>query len=615
MGREWIDRPSGSAIEGLSANAAGFSGGVNLAEDLNGFWGAEDRISALSQKARNVFYGVFVVGAAGVPSLAGGANGALEALSKLRVAELVSRSYGKPPVVRQVEEVNLPPPNLRIESCFSFSGQTPLVPWPTRTPTPAEILGRQSALEVWDKRSALERKVQPELVDKVEKASEQENLAIVAVMDKKANLVSAQTIRNNDERRNFAIGRLKQTADSSQKGLLEFLKQEKESNQANFDFESLWIINGVQIEGPKEVIQGLIELLSQRPEVWRIELVPEPVPLQETSPTSWAPNDWEILKTGTNEVQNQGITGQGVKVGVMENKIKRDAPIVGESIQECIDLRDTGACLATDELADHGVAVVSEIIKYAPGVDIYVGILGMNHVYKVAQALVDRGVRVINNSWGYTGMPDPCDWDLLDILKAAGVITVFGAGNSGPGLDTIGYPACDPDCLAVGATKEDDSVANISSRGGTRFPDKPNLVAPGENIRVIMSSGEIVFGTGTSAAAPGVVAEIALLFQVKPDASPEEITEAILATAKDLGAPGFDTTYGHGRIEVKKAVDRLLAATRTPTPTPTLTSTPTETPSPTPTLTLTPTRTPTPTKTPPGQTWVVFLPMVVRNSP
>jgi serine protease len=63
--------------------------------------------------------------------------------------------------------------------------------------------------------------------------------------------------------------------------------------------------------------------------------------------------------------------------------------------------------------------------------------------------------------------------------------------------------------------------------------------------------------SGTSMATPHVAGAVALLRALVPHASKFEIIEALRVTAVDLGAPGFDTTYGHGRIDVYEAALHL----------------------------------------------------------
>lgn len=65
------------------------------------------------------------------------------------------------------------------------------------------------------------------------------------------------------------------------------------------------------------------------------------------------------------------------------------------------------------------------------------------------------------------------------------------------------------------------------------------------------------FNSGTSMASPHVAGAAALLWSVAPNATAAEIAQTLAATAADLGAPGRDSVFGAGLINVLAAVKRL----------------------------------------------------------
>ena len=63
---------------------------------------------------------------------------------------------------------------------------------------------------------------------------------------------------------------------------------------------------------------------------------------------------------------------------------------------------------------------------------------------------------------------------------------------------------------------------------------------------------------GTSMACPHVSGAVALIWSLAPDASPARVRDALIGTAVDLGAPGFDEMYGFGMINAYAAGVRLV---------------------------------------------------------
>jgi subtilisin family serine protease len=69
-----------------------------------------------------------------------------------------------------------------------------------------------------------------------------------------------------------------------------------------------------------------------------------------------------------------------------------------------------------------------------------------------------------------------------------------------------------------------------------------------------------VAGPGTSFAAPEVAGIVAGLKQVKPDATPEKLIDAVEGTAKNMGAQFSVIDQGKGFIQAEKAAEQLKKA-------------------------------------------------------
>ncbi|MBK8877879.1 MAG: S8 family serine peptidase [Haliscomenobacter sp.] len=184
---------------------------------------------------------------------------------------------------------------------------------------------------------------------------------------------------------------------------------------------------------------------------------------------------------------------------------------------------------------------------------------------------------VINNSWYCPSIEgcNPSNIPLLEKavqnLRAAGVFVTVSAGNSGPNCETINdTPASFPASFDVGATQGNDTIARFSSRGPVFYNGalflKPDVVAPGVNVRSTAPGGGYANFSGTSMAGPHVAGAVALMISANPRLRGEVLKlENLLKTtatplySKDTcgGIRGDslpNPVYGYGRIDALAAV-------------------------------------------------------------
>ena len=171
---------------------------------------------------------------------------------------------------------------------------------------------------------------------------------------------------------------------------------------------------------------------------------------------------------------------------------------------------------------------------------------------------VDQGAQVINLSLG----GGHSEVIAVAVQKAldAGVLVIAAAGNSG--REGLGHPAALPGVIAVTAVGPDDQLAPYSSFGAGVA-----LSAPGGDKR--QTDGGILQDTvegdghafkefqGTSMATPHVAGAAAVLLS----ANGGDVAGArrlLLDAALDLGEPGPDPKYGHGRLDLKASLSAFL---------------------------------------------------------
>ncbi|MEB3223312.1 MAG: S8 family serine peptidase [Candidatus Sericytochromatia bacterium] len=169
---------------------------------------------------------------------------------------------------------------------------------------------------------------------------------------------------------------------------------------------------------------------------------------------------------------------------------------------------------------------------------------------------VDHGAKVINMSLGDEGS-SPLLRDAVRYAQARDVLVVAASGNLDPDrhatANTMNYPAALPGVMAVGATDIQDQLADFSFWGTWL-----SITAPGVDIHsAVPGEGDApgyLTESGTSMAAPFVAGVAGLLRAKHPTWTATQVRERLEATAKDLGAPGYDPKFGHGRVDAARAV-------------------------------------------------------------
>ena len=190
-----------------------------------------------------------------------------------------------------------------------------------------------------------------------------------------------------------------------------------------------------------------------------------------------------------------------------------------------------------------------------------------------------NGAKVLNMSFefdiGLTASRIPEVISAVRYAHKRGAVLVAASGNGQE--SKIAYPARAHDVIAVGATTERGCLADYSNTGngldivapggGTDalIIDDPHCDAsrPGRDIYQYTFTGTNPrrFGLpsgyeGTSMAVPHVVGTAALVIaegQLGPNPSPEAVEQKLESSARDLGAKGFDATYGAGLLDAAAA--------------------------------------------------------------
>ena len=348
-------------------------------------------------------------------------------------------------------------------------------------------------------------------------------------------------------------------------------------------FEPLWIFNGLIVRADETTIREL----AARPDVAAVdENARLAAPAAEPGGAAPEPN---IGLTGAPALWAQGITGEGVVVASLDTGVDVTHPDLASrwrgGANSWFDPSGEHPTTPVD-VSGHGTSTMGVIvggdaggtaIGMAPGAKWIAakifndyGVATAAGIHQAFQWVLDPDLdpatadapSVLNDSW-LLGAPG-CDLSFeldLENLRAAGILPVFAAGNSGPGASTSVSPANNPAAFAVGAIDNDGEIAPSSSRGpsacGEPSTTFPELTAPGVGITSSDLFGGWRTQSGTSLAAPHVVGALALLAEAYPGLSVNRQTAALEGGAVDLGEPGADADFGWGRLDVPGSYDWL----------------------------------------------------------
>lgn len=325
--------------------------------------------------------------------------------------------------------------------------------------------------------------------------------------------------------------------------------------------------------------------------------------------------EWAFQLTQIAELQDEeGLTGAGVTVGIVDSGIDADHPALEKaSVVAWVDY--VGDRPEPYDDSGHGTHIAGILASrpssgqwfsggsvrgIAPDVDLVVAKAcgpeecDPGSVEDGIDFTVRNGADVVVLSLGgQQALADLGDAPIRAVNRATdrGVYVVAAAGNAGTDHGDVESPSSARFAIAVGAIDEDRRVPDFSSRGSNSKNQgldgglaggvaaredphkKPELVAPGVGILSTYLDGGYARADGTSQAAPFVAGTIALLLEDQPQwkrsgsqggssGSVESMKEVLTQSAQPV--PGQDTPHdnasGYGRVQAVDALKRLAAA-------------------------------------------------------
>ncbi len=323
------------------------------------------------------------------------------------------------------------------------------------------------------------------------------------------------------------------------------------------------------------ITPGTIKWINSLPGVIMVHANLQARALQVASdPSTWWPTSESRKVLEAEQAFIEGFTAENVKVGITDT----GADVMHEQLRGT-EFTSTISWPFRETLDEngHGSHVASTIGGKPVNTPVQIGVEGVSRARMVAVKCLGRGIgigfnseiinamttsykkgcQIISMSLGSDTVQGSIEEDPLcrqvKTLTEKGVILVIAAGNSGPDKDTIGSPGASPDALTVAAIDKEGNAADFSSRGGTRFPGKPDVCAPG----VLIYSGTSHFSpmaieqphagygyiaiSGTSMATPHVAGLVALLKQKYPN-----LTTAMIKDVMSRRGHSHDPALGFG---------------------------------------------------------------------
>ena len=325
---------------------------------------------------------------------------------------------------------------------------------------------------------------------------------------------------------------------------------------------------------------------------------------------------WYVDDMGVRDAWKQGITGEGVKVAVIDSQVVSDYPgfadanisykaVLENGLASCTAQTDQGVATlkASDSslkagergiYATHGTEMVArivgngagydgspgiigvapgaEITAYADGVDSGLGGSAMDkkckdddgevvaYPYLTFSEVIRHDYRIINMSFGSTIDGGPDDVAAYVSALRKGIILVSGRDNdTDPGTnDFVGMPLNNsyfPGEITVNSINPDGSLSSTSDV----MDGNVAILSPGTNMPVYPwgdSKDAEVGDGGTSSATAILSGYLALVLQKWPKATGNQVLQSLIRNTKgnESGEPRLDPEHkrGFGEVDVAK---------------------------------------------------------------
>jgi hypothetical protein len=292
---------------------------------------------------------------------------------------------------------------------------------------------------------------------------------------------------------------------------------------------------------------------------------------------NWTPRITQDLGSGRDStigLLDFTVTGEGTSSVVKASGVSTVSGMHGSAVMSLMTASHDGRGVM-------GIAPGASVVSFNPFDETYTA--GWTDIRNGVVNLVKNGATIVNMSLGVPGWTLNAGWNTVFSEKAVSDaarkrVFVLAAGNDGITQSQNVTWAFDknPAIIVVGSVDPNGTISEFSNRPGTACLTQDGkmagdgtctgggrqtlanrfIVAPGEFILVSDGQGGVTRMSGTSFAAPLVSGTVALVHDRWPwlRDKPADTAEIILASARDVGAPGTDPVYGRGMLDVSAAL-------------------------------------------------------------
>jgi subtilisin family serine protease len=369
---------------------------------------------------------------------------------------------------------------------------------------------------------------------------------------------------------------------------------------------SRWL-NAVSVEATRQSLEAISQLRSvKKVDEVQVYTYSDPVIEPRTEPVrkalltealvfDYGPSLTQVDQLNVPPLHNMGYSGRGVLICMLDGGFNN----LGHQALDHLDIVDTwdfvnGDPQVFDEegqmgSGNHGTRTLGTIAGYQPGELIgpafgasfllgktensdYERHIEEDHWIAGAEWADKLGADIISSSLGYRDQFSQgegnyswldMDGETTVVAKGAniagsrGILILNSAGNEGrsqSGLNTLVSPSDSDNVIAAGAVNSQGNRAGFSSIGPTSDGRiKPDVMALGDAVYSTASNGaaEYELVDGTSFACPLAAGVAALILEINPSWTNQDVKTALKSTASQSGSP--DNLNGWGILDAQKA--------------------------------------------------------------